>query len=422
MKMTKQLYISGITAWFIGSLYYLYQYILRVSPMVMVEDVRSDFLLDASAFGSLMAVGTYCYSALQIPVGVLSDLFGARRMIILSLAGCIVGVGIFSYTESLYIAYLGRILIGFGSAAGFVCASKISSEWFPAHQKPLWFAGIVVMGTVGAYLGGNPLAHLVADRGWRESLYLLTLVGIGVLIFTVIFLRNRASPSQSDKAISLSRHETWEEIKTVFSSRYCWMYAMVALGMYLSISVIADLWGVPFFQEKFGVDRAAAATSISMAYFGVCAGAVVTSLMSQFIKDSRPLIGIFALLIVVLMSIMTFYDGLSFHMVTVMMFMIGIFAGGEVLCFAQACEHMPVSVAATVTGFLNFIITFGAACIQQLFGYALDWFWSGQLDADSARIYVLADYQYALALVILISCSSVVLSFFLPKDIVEEEG
>ena len=191
--------------------------------------------------------------------------------------------------------------------------------------------------------------------------------------------------------------------------------------MYLSISVFADLWGVPFFQEKFGVDREAAATSISMAYFGVCAGVVVTSLMSQFIKDSRPLIGISAFFIAVLMSVITFHDGLSFPVVTIMMFMIGVFAGGEVLCFAQACEHMPVSVAATVTGFLNFIITLGAAAIQQVFGHALDWFWSGQLDAELGRIYALSDYQSALTIVIFIASSSIILSFFLPKDIVEEQ-
>lgn len=421
MKMTKQLYMMGIMAWFMGSLYYLYQYILRVSPMVMVDDIRADFLLDASTFGSLMAIGTYCYSAMQIPVGILSDLFGARRMIVLSLVSCIIGIGLFSYTEYMLFAYFGRILIGLGSAAGFVCASKISSEWFPAHQKPLWFAGVVVMGTFGAYLGGNPLAQLVAERGWRESLQVLTIVGVGVLVLNLLFLRNRTS-SQLGSLPILSRHETWEQIKTVFLSRYCWMYAIVALGMYLSISVFADLWGVPFLQNKFGVDREVAATTISMAYFGVCAGVVVTSLLSQFIKDSRPIIGISALLVAVLMAVVTFYEGLSFPMVTVLMFMIGVFAGGEVLCFAQACEHMPVSVAATVTGFLNFIITLGAATIQQGFGYALDWFWSGQLDAESGRIYALSDYQNALFIVILIASSSVFLSFFLPKDIVEEEG
>lgn len=421
MKMTKQLYMMGIMAWFMGSLYYLYQYILRVSPMVMVDDIRADFLLDASTFGSLMAIGTYCYSAMQIPVGILSDLFGARRMIVLSLVSCIIGIGLFSYTEYMPLAYLGRILIGLGSAAGFVCASKISSEWFPAHQKPLWFAGVVVMGTFGAYLGGNPLAQLVAERGWRESLQVLTIVGVGVLVLNLLFLRDRTS-SQLGSLPTLSRHETWKQIKTVFLSRYCWMYAIVALGMYLSISVFADLWGVPFLQNKFGVDREIAATTISMAYFGVCAGVVVTSLLSQFIKDSRPIIGISALLVAVLMAVVTFYEGLSFPMVTVLMFMIGVFAGGEVLCFAQACEHMPVSVAATVTGFLNFIITLGAATIQQGFGYALDWFWSGLLDAESGRIYALSDYQNALFIVILIASSSVFLSFFLPKDIVEEEG
>lgn len=426
--------MTGMLAWTAGSLYYLYQYIIRVSPMVMVDSVRADFLLDASAFGTLMAVGTYCYAAMQIPVGVLSDLYGARRMILISLICCVLGVGLFSYTQYLPLAYLARMLIGVGSAAAFVCVSKISSDWFPPHQKPLWFAGLVILGTTGANLGGNPLAQLVTEIGWRDSLHILTWVGVSVLAINYIFLRDRlvvaGAYKKSDNGShhdrvnnqdTFNRQELLLQIKSVFFSRHCWMYAVVALGMYLSISVFADLWGVSFLQEKHGVDREAASFSISWAYNGVCVGVVITALMSQYIKDSRPIIGFSALFIAILMAVMTFYEGLSFPMVSVVMFSIGFFAGGEVLCFAQACEHMPVSVAATVTGFINFVVTFGAATIQQVFGHALDWFWSGQIGADSNRIYALSDYQGALTIVILIACSSIVLSFYLPKDAIDEE-
>lgn len=416
MKMTRQLYVTGFLAWFVGGLYYLYQYILRVSPMVMVDEVRSDFFLDASAFGSLMAIGTYFYAALQIPVGILSDLFGARRTILLSLVACILGTAIFSYTETIFLAYVGRILIGLGSAAAFVSTSKISSDWFPAHQKPLWFAGIVVMGTMGAYLGGNPLAQMVSDYGWRESLYTMILVGIGVFIINLIFLKNRVHPS-SEKEKFIQRQDLWVQIKTVFRSKYCWMYAITALGMYLTVSVFADLWGVQFLQNKFGMSRETAAFSISTTYFGVCAGVIVLSFVSQLLPDSRPIIGISAFLIVFLLSIITYYDNLSVTSINIIMFMIGAFVGGEILCFAQACEHMPTSVAATVTGFLNFVITIGAAFTQQLFGFILDFFWDGQTGLDGSRLYSTADYQEALFIVILISASSVVLSFFLPPDI-----
>lgn len=432
--MTRKFCMTGLLAWTAGSLYYLYQYIIRVSPMVMVDEVRADFVLDASAFGTLMAIGTYCYAAMQIPVGVLSDLFGARKMILISLICCILGVGLFSYTPYLPLAYFARILIGIGSAAAFVCVSKISSDWFPPHQKPLWFAGLVILGTTGANLGGNPLAQLVTEIGWRDSLHILTWVGVSVLAINFLFLRDRPVITPTHKegdnvphrdALNnqdpLNREELLQQIKSVFFSRNCWIYALVALGMYLSISVFADLWGVSFLQEKHGVDRETASSSIAWAYNGVCVGVVITALMSQYIKDSRPIIRISALFIAILMAVMTFYEGLSFSMVSVVMFSIGFFAGGEVLCFAQACEHMPVSVAATVTGFINFVVTFGAASIQQVFGHALDWFWSGQIGADSNRLYALSDYQGALTIVILIACSSIILSFYLPKDAIEKE-
>lgn len=427
--MTKKTYALGTVVWFAAGLYYLYQYILRVSPMVMVDSIRLDFDLNASAFGSLMAVTTFFYAAMQIPMGVLSDLFGVRRMVLTSLVACTLGIGLFGYTESLWIAYVARILIGLGSAAAFVCVSKVSSEWFPVRQKTAWFAATVVMGNTGAVIGGKSLAQMVGNYGWRESLMILTGIGVIVLIVNGLLLWNRSDktklsqglPSQEETPASMDRHQLWNQIKHVFASRSSWLYALVAMGMYLPISVFTDLWGVPFFQEKFNVDREAAAHAISISYYGTSAGVIALALVIQYIGNSRSVIRWSAFMIFLLMAVLSFADGLNVFTASLTMFFIGFFAGGEVLCFSESCKHMSIYVAATVTGFLNFIITIGGAGVQKIFGSALDWFWAGHATPTGSRLYTLPDYQWALLIVVTLTFLSFLLSFCLPPDLQDEQ-
>lgn len=401
----------GLGVWFAAVIYYLYQYILRVSPGVMVDDLMLAFNLDAQSLGYLVAITTFFYALAQLPVGIVADLFGARKMILYSLAACIGGVAAVTWTENLTVAFIGRALIGTGSAAGFICVSKIASEWFPVSQKALWLALTILMGTLGAMLGYAPLARLTQAVGWRDSLSYLTWLGVATFILNILFLKDR---SQTTAQI-IDRRQIVQQIKDVLLSRFAWMYALTALGMYLPISVFADLWGVSFLTLKYGFSKETAASILSLSYLGTCGGVIFIALASNFLKGPRFLIGISAALVTTLMATLVFMPGLSPMTISVLLITLGVLVGTEILCFSKACQENDISVAATVTGFLNFVVTIGAAFIQQLVGVILKWLWDGQINDVGLPIYRVQDYQAALSLVILVSFSSFILAFFLKE-------
>lgn len=411
--MTREIKKLGIIMWLLAVSYYLYQYILRVSPSVMTDEIMATFKLDAHGFGSLSAIATLFYAMLQIPAGILSDLFGAKRMILLSILLCTVGVALFGYTDHLYVAYFSRILIGSGSACAFICVSKISSDWFPVDKKSLMFALTVTVGTCGALIGGAPLAAMNNHFGWRGSFYLLAALGVVILLINLLFLRDR-SDTEHQESIP-TRHETWNAIKEVFKSQFCWTYAIVAVGIYLSISVFADLWGVSFMVLKYDIPKEVAAQAVSMIYIGTCFGVIAIAWLSSFFRDRRPIIGGSALLIASLLSLIVFGEVSSTWAIYTIMFAIGFFAGGEVLCFSCSCEAMSISVAATVTGFINFIVTLGAAIVQKQIGHVLNLLWNGTIGENGLPLYTVQDYQGAMSLLIVSTLMSFVLSFFLNK-------
>lgn len=416
--MTRDAKKLGITMWLLVVTYYLYQYILRVSPSVMADEIMTTFRVDAEGFGAFASVATFFYALLQIPGGILSDFYGARRMVLISILLCTVGVALFTFTDHLYVAYLARALIGSGSACAFLCASKISSDWFSVEKKSLMFALTVTAGTFGALLGGRPLAALNQIFGWRGSFYLLAIIGIAIFILNLFFLRDHNTLYPSKKETFISWHDTWKSVKEIFKSRFCWMYAIVALGIYLSISVFADLWGVSFLMLKYDFSKETAAQAISMIYVGTCFGVIIIAGISSFVTNRRPLIiGGSALLIAGVLTLIVFGNIGSIWGIYVALFAMGFFAGGEVLCFSSACEVMSISVAATVTGFINFIVTLGAALTQKQIGHVLNILWDGSIGDSGLPIYTLENYQGAMSLLIILTFASFALSFFLNRSL-----
>lgn len=406
---------SGLTMWLCVVAFYLYQYILRVSPSVMVHDIMAAFAIDANSFGSLSAIATFCYALLQVPAGILSDLYGSRRMVLISIFLCASGVALFALSDHLASAYLGRIFIGSGSACAFLCVSKISSDWFAPEKKTILFALTVTAGTIGALIGGAPLAASTNAWGWRETLIALAAIGLAIFILNFIFLKNHPEGAEHPEDPD-HRSQTWQSILDVFKSRLCWMYGIVAIGIYLSISVFADLWGVAFLMQKFAIAKEEAAGAVSLIYMGTCIGCVSVALLSQKMRYPQFIISASALIIGTLMALIVFIPDLPFPITGIFLFIIGLCTGGEILCFTKACESMSVAVAATVTGFINFVVTLGAAIIQHQVGAILNWFWDGTtIDAKGVPIYSLTDYQGALAVLIGFAFTSFILSFFIVR-------
>ena len=90
--------------WGLTSLFYFFEFFLQVSPSVMVPDLMKSFQISAAQVGNLSATYFYVYAAMQIPVGILIDRFGARRLLTMAAANCAIGCTLFAYAPSIELA------------------------------------------------------------------------------------------------------------------------------------------------------------------------------------------------------------------------------------------------------------------------------------------------------------------------------
>ena len=121
---------SVVLPWVIcglGALFYCYEYLLRISPSVMMSDLMQAYHINATVFGNLAAFYYYAYTPMQLPVGILMDRYGPRRLLTFACLACALGSYLFAHAFHIELAQIGRFMVGFGSAFAFVGVLKLAT-------------------------------------------------------------------------------------------------------------------------------------------------------------------------------------------------------------------------------------------------------------------------------------------------------
>ena len=111
-------------------MFFFYAWVLRVAPSVMVSELMRDLAVGGAILGNLSAFYFYGYSTMQVPVGLLMDRFGPRRLLTISALACTGGCLLFAASGEALSASLSRLVIGAGAAFGLVGAMTIAAQWF----------------------------------------------------------------------------------------------------------------------------------------------------------------------------------------------------------------------------------------------------------------------------------------------------
>lgn len=383
---------SSLKAYFIcgcAALFYIYQFILRVAPSIMVDDIMLSFHLDAASFSFLSASAMYAYSLMQIPAGIFADRYGVRSCILLSIFFCSLGALCFSLAGSYWLAFSSRILMGMGSACAFLCMSKVAISWFGIKWQARIFGFTMTAGTIGALNGGAPLAYLLEFTSWQGAFIFLSFLGFIIWAINYFFLKENILPQTSESALT----DLSTSIKIILKTPACWINAITALGIYACVSVIADLWGVSFCMQAFHISRGQAAQLTSLIYVGLCVGSITIPFLSDFLLERKKFILLGLCIIACGLTTFTFGEHKSLVNISCLLFIIGFFAGTEMLCFTNACESVAPTMTGTVTGFVNCIVMLGGSILQNLVGIIMDYSWQGSLNTQGEKIYNIQEYQ-----------------------------
>lgn len=402
--------------WTIVALFYFYEYLLRISPSVIVNDLMETFKIHASTVGILSAFFFYAYAPMQIPVGLLMDRYGAK--LLLSIAAFISGLGaiFFAISPYLWVVQFGRLFIGIGASFSFVGMVFICSHWFPVKKRALLIGLANSIAMLGAMFGTGPLSLMVTSMGWRESMFIFGIIGFVFAFFLYYTMKKETL----EKKIGSSYASLKAELSLLCKNPYTWVNALVALLFYTTTSEFGGLWGITFLQKSFGLTKSVAAFAISMIFFGWLIGGPLIGHLSDKFKKRKPMILVNMFLTLGALLPLLYMNSLPLSLIYILLFLVGLFSSAELLNFTLSVEINPQKVKGSSVALTNFIVSLGGAFTQPLIGFLLDLNWKGTLQ-DSIRVYSIEDYRYSLTILPIFLIVGFCLSFFLKEKRHEDE-
>lgn len=386
--------------WALAVLFYLYEYAIRIAPSVMVPELEQAFHINAAMVGVLSACYLYIYAPMQVPVGLMMDRWGPKTLLSLAALACGVGSILFGSATALWVAYVGRILMGLGSAFGFIGVIYVSTHWFGRTRLP-WLIGIGnSLGMLGAVVGQGPAAGLVVHIGWRSLSIAFGVIGL--VLAVAIFLAIKRG-KEIEHHVQVPFITILQNLKAILRLPSTWINAGVAFFFYSTTTAFAGLWAVPCLQSLYGMPKAEAGIISTMIWVGWIIGGPLLGLLSSKSEHMKPVLIVSSLCSFIVICLFLYVPGWPVWMVVLLFFLLGIFLSGELATYSLAVRISPPEAKGTAPGLTNFFALLSGSALQPIVGALLDLRLAGRASGGLTS----ADYRIALTIFpisLLIAC------------------
>jgi sugar phosphate permease len=354
---------------------FLFSQFYRVANAVVAPELQRDLGLSSEALGVVSAAFFYAFAAAQIPLAVLLDRAGARRiMTALTLVGA-AGALVFADARGAAGATLGRVLLGVGMAGNLMGALKLVSRWFSPREFATLSGLLLAIGTVGTMLAATPLALLAGAVGWRLS---FVLVAAATTALAAVFWavvrdapagRGAPPPPRPEAPVS-----TRSMVATLLRSRDYWLISVGAFCRYGTFAAIQALWVGPWLVDVVALGPVAAANLILVMNVALVTGAPLGGWLSDRVLASRKrlaLIG-FGSLAAAELALAFVGPGAGVLAVALLLATVGIASSFGQVVFAHVKDVMPERMSGMAMTGVNFFAMLGAAAYLHVMGWMLD--------------------------------------------------
>ncbi len=402
----------ALTIWSLSALAFGYAFFQRVAPSVMIPDLMAEFAVTGAVMGQLSALYFYPYAAMQLPIGALLDRYGARLMLTVALLLAAAGSIIFGAAGSVNAAYVGRFMVGAGSAVGFIASMALAAKWFHPRHFALLTGLAMFFAMICGIAGQAPLAFAVEAFGWRQTMIWAGLAAAVLALLTALIVRNSPDPDSIEQTDDTQWAEIWSGLKDTIRRTEIWRIAIVAMSMSGPMLALGGLWGVPFLAGAYGLDRPTSAIYTSLSLLGWAVGAPLSGWLSDRIGSRKLPLVVGTAANCGLLGLIAFVPELNLALMAAALFLSGLTGGCMVVTFALAREVSIKRLHGSVSGLVNAATVGAGAILQPIIGWLLDLSWDGTMQ-DGARIYQTADYRFAFICLVVSSGAGFLMSLTL---------
>ncbi|MEV5374832.1 MFS transporter [Streptosporangium nondiastaticum] len=259
----------AVAVWGLGVGVYFVAIIFRTSLGVAGIDAAERFHINASALSTFSILQLLVYAGMQIPVGLMVDRLGTKKVLALGAVLFTAGQLAFALSHAYGTALASRALLGCGDAMTFISVLRLGARWFPARRGPMIAQVAALFGMAGNLVSTVVLARLLHDAGWTATFGGSAAAGVLVLLLTLLFLKDHPEGHEPPPAA----HGDGAGGGKGFAGRQivlAWREPGTRLGMWVHFTtqfpamVFLLLWGMPFLVEAQGLARGTAGVLLTV--------------------------------------------------------------------------------------------------------------------------------------------------------------
>jgi MFS family permease len=347
--------------WVLAAAYFFVMF-HRFCTAVMAGDLTADLGLDPAALGFLSSMYLLGYASVQIPVGILSDWWGARKTIALFLLLASLGAFAFGRAGSFQTAVLARWLVGAGVGCVYVPALRVLGCWFARDSFAFITGMLLAVGNLGALSSTWPLAVLKGFWGWRSTMEAVSFFTIALVILVWILVKDQPDNNEDvpagNSAVAAGAPEKAENtngLRIMLKSRRFWALTVYFFAFETTIISFQGLWAGPFLKRVYHFSDTAVGYALTWLAAGLMLGAVVSGILAGRSIYRRHAVLNIGMLGYLLCWIPMFFSTDSLGPFLLPLFALMGFCGGFFsISFSIARECFKPAMAGTALGVYNF--------------------------------------------------------------------
>ena len=376
---------------------YFLSYLYRSTNAVLAPYLSNDLNLNAEQLGLITSAYFLTFGLFQLPLGVLLDKFGARKVQSILFLIAATGAILFSLGNDVWSLVTARGLIGLGVSGALMAAFKAFAVWFPKERLPLLIGLFMSAGGMGAIVASTPLEMALQVTDWR-GVYLflgIATIFVGLLIFFVV-------PEKREDIDNEKPLPVLKVLKNIYTS-----YAFWRIGPLSGIAggtglAILGLWAGPWLSDigKFNKNEIANILFIStiMMTIGTTSLGIITDYLRKFNISPVGVMGGALFIFIIPLTIITF--GIMPKAIWPWV-VLSITSLAATLAYAGLSQHFPTSYAARASTAINLICFLMAFIAQYAIGFIMQVVEPGKQSGYSIKAY---QAGFGLFLGILIIC------------------
>jgi len=360
--------------WSVAVAIYLLAVFHRSSLAVAGLAASERFDITAAQLSTFIVLQLVVYAGMQVPVGLLLDRFGSRRMLVGAILVLTAGQTAFAFAETFPVALVARAFVGVGDAMTFICVLRLVNAWFTPRRIPLATQLTGQIGQLGALAAAAPMTWALGTLGWTRSYLIAAMAGPVLLVALLVVVRDTPDARVArGPAIDLA------EIRASIAAS--WAHPGTRLGFWahfttmFSSTTLALLWGYPFFVQGEGRSSSTAGALLSLLVVStMVAGPVMGHLVSRqpFRRSTYVLTVVWA--IVGVWTVVLVWPGEApLPVLAVLVLVVGIGGPASVVGFDLGRTSNPAHRQGSAIGLINQAGFLATLLLVLAIGFVLDW-------------------------------------------------